>query len=32
MFFSVIAKNLNEEIVTKKLVTFKRMDEVKGKF
>ena len=32
MFFSVIAKNLNGEIVTKKLVTFKRSDGVKEKF
>ena len=32
MFFSVIAKNLNGEIVTKKLVTFKKWDGVKEKF
>ena len=33
MFFSVITKNLNWEILTKKLVTFKRCDEIKdGKF
>ena len=30
MFFSVITKNLNWEILTKILVTFKRWDEVKG--
>ena len=29
MFFSVIAKNLNWEIVTENLVTFKRWDGVK---
>ena len=29
MFFSVIAKNLNWEILTKKLVTFKRWDGFK---
>ena len=29
MFFSVITKNLDWEIVTKNLVTFKRWDEVK---
>ena len=29
MFFSVIIKNLNWEILTKNLVTFKRWDEVK---
>ena len=29
MFFSVITKNLNWEILTKKLVTFKRCDEIK---
>ena len=29
MFFSVIAKNLNWEILTKNSVTFKRRDEVK---
>ena len=29
MFFSVIAKNLNWEILTKNLVTFKRWDGVK---
>ena len=28
MFFSVIAKNLNWEILTENLVTFKRWDEV----
>ena len=27
MFFSVIATNLNWEILTKNLVTFKKMDE-----
>ena len=33
MFFSVITKNLNCEILTKNLVTFKRYDGVKdGKF
>ena len=33
MFFSVITKNLNWEILTKNLVTFKRWDGVKdGKF
>ena len=30
MFLSVIIKNLNWEILTKKLVTFKRWDWVKG--
>ena len=29
MFFSVIAKNLNREILTENLVTFKRWDGVK---
>ena len=29
MFFSVITKNLNWEILTKNLVTFKRRDGVK---
>ena len=29
MFFSVITKNLNFEILTKNLGTFKRWDEVK---
>ena len=29
MFFSVIAKNLNWEILTENLVTFKRLDGVK---
>ena len=29
MFFSVITKNLNWGILTKKLVTFKRWDDVK---
>ena len=29
MFFSVITKNLNREILTKNLVTFKRRNEVK---
>ena len=29
MFFTDITKNLNEEILTKNLVTFKRWDEVK---
>ena len=29
MFFSVITKNLNWEILTKNLVTFKRWDEAK---
>ena len=29
MFFSVITKNLNWEILTKSLVTFKRWDGVK---
>ena len=29
MFFSVIIKNLNWEILTKNLVTFKRWDGVK---
>ena len=29
MFFSVITENLNWEIVTKNLVTFKRWDGVK---
>ena len=31
MFFSVITKNLNWEILTKNLVTFKRQDEVKDR-
>ena len=31
MFFSVITKNLNWEILTKNLVTFKTWDEVKDK-
>ena len=31
MFFSVINKNLNWEILTKNLVTFKRSDEIKMK-
>ena len=30
MFFSVITKNLNFEILTKNLVTFKRWDGVNG--
>ena len=30
MFFSVINKKLNWEILTKNLVTFKRWDRVKG--
>ena len=30
MFFSVITNNLNWEIATKNLVTFKRWDGVKG--
>ena len=30
MFFSVITKNSNWEILTKNLVTFKRSDGVKG--
>ena len=29
MFYSVITKNSNREILTKNLVTFKRNDEVK---
>ena len=29
MFFTDITKNLNQEILTKNLVTFKRWDEVK---
>ena len=29
MFFSVITKNLNQEILTKKLVTFKSWDGIK---
>ena len=29
MFFSVITKNLNWEILTKNLVTFKRWDGIK---
>ena len=29
MFFSVVTKNLNWEILTKNLVTFKRWDGVK---
>ena len=31
MFFSAITKNLNCEILTKNLVTFKRWDGVKDK-
>ena len=31
MFFSVITKNLNWEILTKNLVTFKKLDGVKDK-
>ena len=31
MFFSVIAKDLNWEILTKNSLTFKRRDEVKDK-
>ena len=31
MFFSAITKNLNWEILTKNLVTFKRWDWVKDK-
>ena len=31
MFFSVITKNLNWEILTKNLVTFKRWEGVKEK-
>ena len=31
MFFSVVTKNLNREILTKNLVTFKGWDEIKGK-
>ena len=31
MFFSVITKNLNQEILTQNLVTFKRWDGVKNK-
>ena len=31
MFFPVIPKNLNWEILTKNLVTFKRWDEVRMK-
>ena len=30
MFFSVITKNSNWEILTKNLVTFKRLDAVKN--
>ena len=30
MFFSIITKNLNSEISTKNLVTFKRRDEVEA--
>ena len=30
MFFSAITKNLNWDILTKNLVTFKRWDEVKN--
>ena len=30
MFFSVITQNLNWEIFTKNLVTFKKWDEVKN--
>ena len=30
MFFSAITKNLNWEILTKNLVTFKRWDRVKN--
>ena len=29
MFFSIITKHFNWEVLTKKLVTFKRWDEVK---
>ena len=29
MFFSVITKNLNWQVLTKKLVTFKTLDRVK---
>ena len=29
MFFSVTTNNLNQKILTKKLVTFKRWDEIK---
>ena len=29
MFFSAVTKNLNQEILTKNLVTFKRRDGVK---
>ena len=31
MLFSVITKNLNQEILTKNLVTFKKWGGVKGK-
>ena len=31
MFFSVIIKNLNWEILTKNLITFKKWDVVKDK-
>ena len=31
MFFSALTKNLNWEILTKNLVTFKRQDEIKDK-
>ena len=31
MFLSVITKNLDQEILTKNLVTFKRLDRVKDK-
>ena len=29
MFFSILTKNLNWEILTKNLITFKRWDEIK---
>ena len=32
MFFSVISKNLNWEILTKNLVTFRRWDRVKDEY
>ena len=31
MLFSVVTKNLNREILTKNLFTFKGWDEIKGK-
>ena len=31
MFFSVITKNLNWEILTKNIVSFKRWDDVKDR-